>query len=151
MRALLALGVLLAGCTSLEDTPEGTARVLLRAIEAADDEKLLELLAPRTRKKLEELARLATAQTGGRNQIEPRDLLVVGMYGLPGERSPEVKGVKVQGDRARVQLLGPKKVRRVLQLERVDGRWYVVLPDEMLRPPPPAAPASAPSSRPAAP
>lgn len=146
--SLLVATVLLAqpGCAGEERTPEGTVRQMLRAIESGETEEVYGLLAPQTRKKLEELAGLATAQTGGRNPIKPVDLLIIGLDQLPSDRPLDVKPSQITGERARVELVGNKgKTRQTVELIRVRGRWRVLLPADDLRPP---SPESRPTSRP---
>jgi len=147
--AALLVGIALLvqqGCAGEERTLDSTVRQLLRAIESAETEEVYGLLAPQTQKKLEELASLATAQTGGRNHIKPEDLLIIGLNQLPSDRPLEVKGTQINGDRARVELVGNKgKMRQTVELIRVKGDWRVLLPADKLRPP---APESRPTSRP---
>ena len=146
--SLLVAAVLLAqpGCANEERTPEGTVRQMLRAIESGETEEVYGLLAPQIQKKLEELASLATAQTGGRNHIKPVDLLIIGLNQLPSDRPLDVKPSQINGDRAKVELVGNKgKTRQTLELIRVEGRWRVLLPADGLRPLPPE---SRPTSRP---
>lgn len=150
----LALAVALAlsqvSCSSEERTPEGTARLLVRAIKEGDNEQAYDLLAPQTHKRLEQLADLATAQTGGRNKLKPQDLLIGNMSRLPVDPALQVKPRSVNGDRAEVELIGKKhKVRHVLRMVRIKGRWRVLLPEDSLTLPDPSAPVAGPATRPA--
>jgi len=148
----IAALLVLVSCTGEEARPEGTARLFLRAIAAADAEEVYRLVAPASRQRLEALARLATDQTGGRKKIKPQDLLIAGMNQLPSAKPLVVEQQpKIMGDSAAVRLLDQKgKVRFVFEMVRAERRWRVLLPPKLLRTPEAVdPPTSQPASRPA--
>lgn len=134
---ILTTLAVLGGCTINDRSPEGATRLFVEAIVSHKKDRVVELLAPATKKKVQALAKLASAQTGGRQRFKPEDILVAGMqpplYKL-GD-SWEVVVQKEQGDRAEVQITSAdKKHHQTFQLERVGDHWRVTLPDELLKP-----------------
>jgi hypothetical protein len=131
--AALALlcALTLSGCDQEDRTPEGAVQLFLKAVESGETEGVYKLLAPRTHQRLEALAKLASAQTGGRRKLKPVDLLVTGMDQVRTKRQAvAVSVVKIEGDRAKVKLVGGdgKQQQHVLELVRVGRRWRIVLP-----------------------
>lgn len=133
----LALVAPCTACNSDDRTPRDAVRSFVRAVESRDAEKIYELLAPGTRRKLEEMARLATNLTGGGRKFEPHDLLVAGIS-VTTARPGEITEEKREGDRAVVRITSGEKDKPIHQdvdLIRVEGHWRVVLPDAMFATP----------------
>jgi hypothetical protein len=126
----LLCALALSGCDQKDRTPEGAVQLFLKAVESGETEAVYGLLAPRTHQRLEALAKLASAQTGGRRKLRPVDLLVTGMDQVRTKRQAvAVSVLVVEGDRAKVKLVGGEgKQQRVIELVRVDRRWRIVLP-----------------------
>ena len=134
-----ALGTVLclafAACSPSDRTPEGTVRQLLHASASGNAPRVYTLLAPSTRKRLQELATTATAQTGGSYRITPEQLLAVSID-RPRHEPAKIEVVSERDDRARVRLVARnKRATETLDLLRVDGHWRVLLPDSAFVPP----------------
>jgi hypothetical protein len=147
MRSALFVALALTACSGEDRTPEGAARLFLRAVEEGNATEVYRLLAPSTQEALGKLLQLAGAQAGGGRRFKPEELLAVGQEPGHGEVS-EVLVASINGDRARVRLISAKKkVEDSVELVRVGAVWRVLLPPGVTAPV--ATPASAPASRPA--
>lgn len=163
----VALVLMLGACAPDDSTPEGAAKLFVRAVAMRDGPRMFELLAPDAQAKLKKMAELATAQTSGRRRFTAPELLAAGLD-QPRYRLSRVQLAKVEGDRATVELLSAaEKERESLVMLRIDGRWRIVLPKGAMtvkraarspeRPPQsgpaptsaPSAPSTAPASAPA--
>jgi len=146
---LLVLGLLGGGCGGKDRSPQGAVELFLRAIQEGDAAEVYRLLAPSSQRELQQKAQLAKAQAAGR-VVKPQELLAVG-GDHHREEIGQIRVIDVEGERARVEI-GDAKIpggpREILMLERVEGRWRVVLP-RPLSPMPADAPAPAPATRPA--
>lgn len=135
---LALLGTLLLGACTLSDrTPEGAVRLFVEAVQSGKSDDLLELLAPESRKQLEALAQLATAQTGGRHLFSPDELLVIGMkpplHKLGDSWKAEV--TSEQGTRAEVRITSAdNRHHQTFRLVHAQDRWRIVLPRDALAP-----------------
>lgn len=134
---VLTATALLGGCTLNDRSPEGATRLFVEAVVSHKTDRVIELLAPATRKKVDALAKLASAQTGGRQHYKPEDMLVAGMqpplHNLGDSWEAAVQ--KEQGDRAEVRITSAdKKHQQSFHLVRVGESWRVTLPDVLLGP-----------------
>ena len=146
---LLSVGVVLPACAGEDRSPEGTAKLFLRAVSEGDTAEVFHLLDPDAQAMLIRLTALANAQTGGGEQLKPEQPLAAGQE-PPHFETNEVQLVEIKGDSARVRLLSKKKgAGEVLSLIRVKGVWRVRLPSELLSTTPATRPAQAPASIPA--
>jgi hypothetical protein len=140
--ALALAGLAAAGCRGKDRTPEGAAELFLRGTQEGDQAEVYRMLAPESQRELQERARVAQAQSGGR-VVKPEHLLAVGRE-MPRLEVNRIRPVSVQGGRAEVAIGNLRKgLQETLQLERVGDVWRVILPK------PPPAPASQPATRPA--
>jgi hypothetical protein len=147
LSGVLALIQVGGGCAGKDRSPQGAVELFLRAIQEGDSAEVYRLLAPSSQRELEQRAQLAKAQAAGR-AVKPQELLAVGRDPYRYGEISQIRSLGVEGDRARVEIADarrPGAPRETLALERVEGRWRVVLP----RPAPVEAPASAPATRPA--
>lgn len=119
----------LAGaCDEREGSPERTINRFLKAAALGDAKEVYLLLAPADQQALRQRAQLATAQAGGRQRIEPHDLLATTLTS-PELEVGRVEMIKASRDHARVKLFAPKGGRaETWELRRVDGKWRVKLP-----------------------
>lgn len=130
---LLALG--LTACSREDKTPDGAVRLLIRMIDEGNTSEAYRLLAPESQRALGERARIANAQTGGGQRFKPEDMLAIGQ--VPARHDlGGVKTVRIEGDRAKVQLESKRGAREDLELRQVDGHWRVVVPAEKEDAPP---------------
>lgn len=127
LAALALLGAVACG-DAAGRTPEKAARAFLEAAADGQTEQLFALLAPTSRALLQQLANRATAEAGGQRRLKAQDLLVLG-FGRP---RLEVSGVALSyadRERAQVRLISQgERGTELLDLQRVDGHWRVVLP-----------------------
>ncbi len=124
----LALALALASCSADNATPEGTVKAFRTAVASLDSDKVHALLAPKTQRQLKALAEQATLQTGGRHQLKPTEMLLLGLL-QPESDVDRVEVISSSDGRARVRLVssGKKKVTEELQLVQVEGGWRVLL------------------------
>jgi uncharacterized protein YbjT (DUF2867 family) len=128
--AALLCGALALGCSRPppDATPEGTVRLFLDAMEAAEDDahemrQAYELLGPTARANLQERAR-RTSRLQGR-QVKPWDMLAAGRFGVAFR--PRTMRSKVVGDRASVEVLGgdPQSESAIVVCVREPGGWRI--------------------------
>ncbi len=107
-------------------TPEGTVRLFLDAMEAAEDDQremrhAYDLLGPAARGNLQERAR-RTSRLQGR-QVQPWDMLAAGRFGVAFR--PKAMRSKVVGDRASVEVFGAdqQKEEATVVCVREPGGW----------------------------
>jgi hypothetical protein len=122
--AAIAVALAVAGRSrdARADGPDGAVRALMRAAKDGDRARVLELLGPATRARLERDAALAREQ-GGDRALVAADLIEV--------EAPAARGaleVTRAGDRAEVVLLDADGARSAFAVVRVAGRWRVELP-----------------------
>lgn len=130
----LALAAALAttACPSRERTPEGAVKAFLQAVEVGRLNKVYEMLDPGSQKRLQDLAKMAEDQTGGRRKTKPEEMLVAGMA-KARFRPGEMKTLTEDAHVARVKVhSGDKKRHEIFTLNRHEGRWRVVLPTKQL-------------------
>ncbi len=132
--ALVTFVVWLSACSSAasDRTPSGALALFLEAMgEAQDDprarERAFELLAPESKRRLSERARLAAALSG--RHFEPWEMLVEGRYRLRfAPRDGRGFEERVDGDRAIVVVHGQRSSARAeVPMVRDSGRWRVYL------------------------
>lgn len=118
-----------AGEGPTDDTPDGALQLFLDSVNPTkrefDRELAYKLLAPDTQRELTKRAALASKQ--GKRTFEPQDMLVIERY----VQRWQIKRMEsdVQGDRAKVTAHGDEASQTaIVDLERVDGHWRVVLP-----------------------
>jgi hypothetical protein len=130
--------------------PESVVREMIDVTRAGNAARAYALVAPQSQQRLQEMAKLATAQTGGQRTIEPHELLAVSLDPVR-HRLARVEIVEQTAERARVRLTAAKgQVHEDLELVQVAGRWRIVLPERVFRrPSTTGGPASAPASAPA--
>ena len=109
-------------------TPEGTVRLFLDAMEAAEGDahemrQAYELLGPTAQGNLQERAR-RTSRLQGR-QVAPWDMLAAGRFGVAFR--PRTMRSKVVGDRASVEVLGadPQSEAATVVCVRQAGGWRI--------------------------
>jgi hypothetical protein len=146
---LLALG----GCRAEDEatTPAGAVRAFARAADrrssARDRERVIELIGPRTRARLEARARLASQQAGARHPLEWKEMLVVGMA-RPRYPVEQVRVLEEGPTHALVEVRGGDQ-REAVELVREGKLWKLELPLPPLPPPGHPEAASRPASAPA--
>jgi len=124
---LVVAGVALVACGPRDTSPEGAVRQFLRATETGNTTAVVALLAPDSRKVIDQMVELATAQSGGHRRFKPEDLLAVAVE-EPRYEAQHVEVVQLQGDRAIVRLEDAEgEAHEELHLVRVGGHWRVVL------------------------
>jgi len=148
-RLAAALIVLLSGCSKTKDaTPESAVREMIKATRIGDAARAYALLAPQSRQRLEQMARLASAQTGGQRTVSPQELIQVSLDPVP-HRLGRIEVIEQQAGRARLRLLSSDgKAQQQVTLVRVKGAWRIVLPERAFGAP---ARASVPARLPAQP
>ena len=124
---LVAVG-LLGGCGRKDSTPEGTVKAFLAAVASLEADKAYELLAPVTREELRALAEKASRHTGGRQQLKPEEMILLGLV-RPAANVSETRVVAQTAGEARVHLIsdGKEPVTEELKLVNDNGAWRVVL------------------------
>lgn len=128
---LLATAILSSACRSRPDaTPEGAVQELLRASASAGHDpsaaaQVYALLAPSSRRSLEDRARRATAITG--KPVSPEQMLVASWTPIRFEIVRTT--TRVDGDRATVELFGPDPGTQhaSIPLEREGEAWRIVV------------------------
>jgi hypothetical protein len=119
--------LLLAACGGSARTPSAAVRALDEAARDGDLERVMKLIGPQTRARLEVDARLAGEQAG-RRRVSPSELLAVG-WRPPRFSADEVREVARAGDEATVEVrgrcLGCEQTVRVV---REGPAWKVELP-----------------------
>jgi hypothetical protein len=130
---LLALAAIACSDVPTDETPRGTVRLFLAAMERSehDEEALREayaLLSAPTRGDLQERAHLATSF--GADQLEPWEMLVRGGFRQTFTPAKGAAGMREQidGDEATVVVTNEAGDRRAeVPLVRESGRWRLVL------------------------
>jgi len=124
--ALAALLLAGAGCGSASRSPAGAVRAFEEAAREGDLERVVKLLGPRTRARLEADARAASEQAG-RRTILPSELLAAGW--TPPRFEPDVvREVSRAGGAAVVEVVGERGEREQVAVVREGGSWKVELP-----------------------
>lgn len=146
-----ALGLSQGSCSSSDRDAEKVVKKFIRAVESGRKTAIYDLLAPGIQKKLKDLAKLATDQTGGRRKFKPEEMLVVGLSPTSLRPGP-VELLSSEADRARVKLHSSKrKKHEIIHLIKIEGKWRIILPDVMFsspsKSPTRTQPASAPVDR----
>lgn len=118
-----------SGCNPDADTPVGVVRLFLRAASSGDTRRLYQLLAPASCKRLQKLAKLATAQVGSGRTIPPDELLAASI-GTPRFELSSVQLLRREGEHARVKLISQRRhVYEVIDVVLEKPGWRVILPD----------------------
>lgn len=126
--AAMAVAAAVAGrsCRVSQPGPEAAVRDMLQAAKTGDRDTVFELLAPRTRARLEVQARRATDLVGASMRFAPKDL--VSMGSSDGVDAPtDITVLDELDDRAVVEVVSPAGRSR-LELVRVEDRWLIDLP-----------------------
>lgn len=125
--ALLAL-LALAGCSADNASPAGAVKAFRAAMASLEADKAYALLAPATQKQLKSQAGKATLQTGGRHQLKPEEMLLLGLL-QPKRKVDKVEVVEEGETRARVKLTsgGKGEHSEELELVKVQGGWRILL------------------------
>jgi hypothetical protein len=123
---LLPLLIVLAGCSAGTRSPVGAVRALAEAAQAGDRAEVWRLVGPATRAKLSEDAKKAGA-LAGRRPASPEQMLAVGWFS-PKYQPDQVRELSRSGERAQVEVIGPKGEWQEVSCVRVDGQWKVELP-----------------------
>jgi hypothetical protein len=134
--AAMALAAAVAGrsCRVTQPGPEAAVRDLIQATKTGDRDAVFALLAPATQDRLAAQARHASDLVGASQRYAARDLISIGSS--DGAAGPADIAVIEEGSRrAVVEIVSPAGRAR-LELERIDGRWRIDLPQ--YGPPPPA-------------
>jgi hypothetical protein len=136
----LAMGVAACSDAPSDDTPRGTVRLFLQAMERSErDPSALEdayrLLARPTRRALMERAHMA-GSLGGR-EFQPWEMLVRGRYRQTFTPRRGGRGMResIEGDRATVTVTASDGERRAeIPLLREEDGWRIVIDMPPLRP-----------------
>jgi len=121
------------GCQQRDQAVEDAVRAFLRAAAIGDDQQVYALLTPETQRALQSQAKLASAQTGGRQRFAAQSLLAASLT-PPRHHLGHIEVLSVEGDRARVKLIDSTgKASEQWSLLRVEGGWRIELP-EAVRP-----------------
>ncbi|HEU4726748.1 MAG TPA: hypothetical protein VFT22_02635 [Kofleriaceae bacterium] len=126
--AAMALAAAVAGrsCRVTQPGPEGAVRDMIQAAKTGDRDTVFELLAPRTRDRLDAEARRATDLVGASQRYTAKDLISIG--GSEGVADPtDITVLEEHGDRAVVEIVSPSGRARV-ELVKLGGRWRIDLP-----------------------
>lgn len=127
--ALLVLAPLASsfGCGAREATPDEVARRFVAAVRSRNSAAVIAQVDAATRKRLDQMAELATDRVGGRRVIEPVELLhVVEVDPTFDVDSAEV--IERSETAARVKLTAPDGEIEVVELVHEDEGWRVRLP-----------------------
>ena len=124
----LAAMVLLTGCSREDSTPQGTVKAFMTAVASVEAEKAYALLAPSTREALKSRAAVASRHTGGRKQLKPADMILLGLV----QSLHEVSSVEVLSEsdtEAKVRLTSGSKEPAVeeLNLVKEENGWRILL------------------------
>ena len=125
--ALVGAG-LLGGCGREDSTPEGAIKAFMTAVASLDSPKAYALLAPATRKDLQTLAEQANRHTGGRQQLKPEEMFLLGLVQVRHDVS-NVEVISQDEGEARVRLTSGDKepVTEELTLKKEEGAWRILL------------------------
>jgi hypothetical protein len=125
--AAMALAAAVAGrsCRVSQAGPEAAVRDMLQAAKAGDRARVLDLLAPGTRARLDAEAARATDLVGAGARFTARDLISIGS--ASSDAPTDITMVAELDGRAVVEVVSPAGRARI-ELVRVDGRWLVDLP-----------------------
>ncbi len=135
MRATCHIAVVLllsaAGCTAGDRSPVGAVREFLKQSSMLNsDQAVFDLLGPKTRARLEQVAGKTTTLMGGRRRVTAAKMFLLGLADPP-YKVGKITLQRKQGDRAWVKLEDKKKkYTEIWQLVKVDGRWRIELPDK---------------------
>jgi len=118
----------LSGCSREDNTPQGAVKAFMTAVASIESGKAYALLAGVTREALKTRAAEASRHTGGRNQLKPEDMILLGLV----QSIHEVSNVEVVSEsetRAKVRLTGGGKKPTVeeLTLVKEEGGWRILL------------------------
>ncbi|MSP58925.1 MAG: hypothetical protein EXR72_01050 [Myxococcales bacterium] len=124
--ALAALGSTALGCRGSTRSPVRTVQELSEAAREGDLGRVMRLIGPRTRARLEADARRAGEQAG-RRKIQPSELLAAG-WTPPRYEFTEVYEVSRSGEVAEVEIAGRHGERERVEVVREGKEWKVELP-----------------------
>jgi hypothetical protein len=124
----MALAAAVAGrsCRVTQPGPEVTVHDLLRAARTGDRDAVFALLTPSTRARLDVEARRATDLVGAATRYSAKDLVSIGAS--DGVAAPtDITVIEETRDRSVVEVVSPSGRARI-QLQKIDGKWRVDLP-----------------------
>ncbi|HWO23281.1 MAG TPA: hypothetical protein VNO30_31280 [Kofleriaceae bacterium] len=128
--ALAAMAIAAAvagrGCRVSQRGPEVAVHEMLQAARTGDLDRVLGLLSPRTRARLEAEARRATDLVGAAERFTTKALVSMGSSDSAAAPT-DITVLDELDDRAVVELVSPAGRAR-LELVRIDGRWLIDVP-----------------------
>jgi hypothetical protein len=123
----LAAAVAGRGFGSEEDGPTQALRSFLEAADGGDRDKLLGMLGPKTRARLENAAARATELVGGEGRYSAREMLQP-LRGGPEALSGKIINLGRDGNTATLSIGDRKGGKTVVSAVLVEGRWLIELP-----------------------
>ncbi len=122
----IALAAAVAGNNRSDGATEAV-RSFLAASSAGDRDKLLKMLGPATRARLEEKAERATKLVGGEGRYEARDMI----QPMSGEgRGLSIVNMGRDGDTASLSIKNRRGEKTIVTAVLIDGHWRIELPEE---------------------
>jgi hypothetical protein len=123
----LAAAVAGRGCNNRSDGATEAVRSFLEASAAGDRDKLLTMLGPETRARLDEAAARATKLVGGEGRYVARDML----QPISSEPALSIVNMGRDGDRASLSITDRRGMKTAVTAVLIDGRWRIELPAEL--------------------
>jgi len=120
----LAAAVAGRGCRASEDGPTAALREFVEAAAKGDRDRLLEMLGPKSRAKLQDAANRATKLVGGERRYVARDMLQP-VSGGPGEVS--IVNMGRDGDTAAMSVTDGRGNKSIVSAVLIDGTWFIEL------------------------
>lgn len=123
----LAATVAGRGCQTEDDGPTDAVYTFLERAKAQDRDGLFAMLGPKTKARLQEAARRATALVGGEQRYSAQDMLQPLRTGPAGKNA---KTIRQSADRAIVLLREHNGRETEIELVWVNRDWLIELPAE---------------------
>jgi hypothetical protein len=126
--AAMAIAAAVAGrsCRVTTSGPEVAVRDMLQAAKTGDRDAVFELLSPRTRARLAVEAKRATDLVGTTVRYTDKDMISIGASDNVAPPTA-ITVLDERGGHAVVEVVSPNGRSRI-ELEQIDGRWYIDLP-----------------------
>ncbi len=123
----LLVPLALAACGGDGGSPVSATRAFIDAAQTADRARVLRLLGPATRARLDEAAAKASTLSG-RRRMEPAELVAVGWFAPRLRAAVDVRERSRQGNSATVEVSGPHGERQEVSCIRTAQGWQLELP-----------------------
>lgn len=123
----LAAAVAGRGCNNRSDGATDAVRAFVAAAASGDRDKLLGMLGPKTRARLEAKAARATELVGGEGRYAARDIIQP-LSGTP--RQVSIVNMGRDGDTASLSITDRRGEKTMVTAVLIDGHWRIELPEE---------------------